>query len=422
MNLHLAFVARRVGVARIIPTTSSDSLIGERTVLSSTAPSRTWRHHRYGRSMLIRPLFCNKFITTQPAARFRKLSHEAQHSAEYELLALQQLVTKLLHSSQMLPSEKAVQSVLQRCGLLARSITESSSTSKMPPNSERSPTLTLLSLEKPQQKTKPLNSTTPDLPPSIREKIGKKISELVDNIVNDPNVFITLGILSQYVSTQVLLRSPRNIPHVFTLYTSKPIPQSRGNSIKHVFSNPAQSSSAIPFSTAKMALKSAIAAEDLSLCFDVINTSVCTAAFRRSKIVRRAALPIAALGMTPIAAYALASQLALHQNTMDFATARNIAFAGTLAYVWFTATIGIVAITTANDQMKRITWVSGTPLRERWVREEERILVDLVAEAWGFQETWKRGDEEGQDWEILREWVGLRGMVLDRAELLEGME
>jgi hypothetical protein len=34
----------------------------------------------------------------------------------------------------------------------------------------------------------------------------------------------------------------------------------------------------------------------------------------------------------------------------------------------------------------------------------------------------KRGEEEGVDWEDLREWVGRRGMVLDKVELMDGME
>ncbi len=102
--------------------------------------------------------------------------------------------------------------------------------------------------------------------------------------------------------------------------------------------------------------------------------------------------------------------------------ATNVAFAGILAYVGFTATIGIVAVTTANDQMDRVTWATGMPLRERWLREEERAALDRVAGAWGFKEPRRRGEEEGGEWEELREFIGRRGMVLDRVELMEGME
>lgn len=84
--------------------------------------------------------------------------------------------------------------------------------------------------------------------------------------------------------------------------------------------------------------------------------------------------------------------------------------------------VGYVTITTANDQMDRVTWATGVPLWERWVREEERAAIDAVAGQWGFQDVEKRGDEEGEDWEALREWVGMRGMVLDKVSLMEGME
>ena len=107
---------------------------------------------------------------------------------------------------------------------------------------------------------------------------------------------------------------------------------------------------------------------------------------------------------------------------MEPGAATAVAFAGILTYVGATATIGVVAMTTANDQMDRVTWATGMPLRERWLREEERAAVDRVAGAWGFRESWRRGEEEGEEWEMLREWVGVRGMVLDRVELMEGME
>jgi hypothetical protein len=42
--------------------------------------------------------------------------------------------------------------------------------------------------------------------------------------------------------------------------------------------------------------------------------------------------------------------------------------------------------------------------------------------AWGFKEESRRGEEEGAEWEELKAWVGRRGMVVDRVELMEGME
>jgi hypothetical protein len=33
-----------------------------------------------------------------------------------------------------------------------------------------------------------------------------------------------------------------------------------------------------------------------------------------------------------------------------------------------------------------------------------------------------RGEEVGEEWESLREFIGMRGMILDKTELMEGME
>ena len=72
--------------------------------------------------------------------------------------------------------------------------------------------------------------------------------------------------------------------------------------------------------------------------------------------------------------------------------------------------------------MDRVTWARGVPLWERWVREEERAALDRVAGKWGFAARERRGEEEGEEWEVLREECGVRGMCLDRVELMEGME
>ena len=49
-------------------------------------------------------------------------------------------------------------------------------------------------------------------------------------------------------------------------------------------------------------------------------------------------------------------------------------------------------------------------------------MLDRVACIWGFNQNSRRGEEEGPDWEALREWIGLRGMILDKVSLMEGME
>jgi hypothetical protein len=89
--------------------------------------------------------------------------------------------------------------------------------------------------------------------------------------------------------------------------------------------------------------------------------------------------------------------------------------------VGFTATIGMVAHFTANDQMKRVTWASGTPLRHRWLYEDERAALDKIACSFGFSEEHRYGEEEGEDFLWLREYVLSRSMILDAVELMPGM-
>ena len=87
----------------------------------------------------------------------------------------------------------------------------------------------------------------------------------------------------------------------------------------------------------------------------------------------------------------------------------------------FTLSIGLVASATANDQMRRVSWTPGTPLRQRWLREEERAAFDRVACSFGFSEEQRYGEEEGNDFQALRQYVLQKGMILDAVELMEGM-
>ncbi|EHK98844.1 hypothetical protein M7I_5354 [Glarea lozoyensis 74030] len=108
---------------------------------------------------------------------------------------------------------------------------------------------------------------------------------------------------------------------------------------------------------------------------DIIEFSYATKAYRRAKFIKTGLLPVTGFAAAPFAAY-----------------------------------------------MDRVTWAPGMPLRERWVREDERAAIDKISGAWGFRELWRRGEEEGEEWEAIREWAGLKGMILDRTELMEGME
>ena len=323
---------------------------------------------------------------------------------------------KSLTQSTAIPSEESSKEALDSCERLAATLV---GVEIDPKADSYNPTSSLLDLE---ERRKRSGSPARSLTRATRDRIAEEVSKAAFNIISCPPVFITPSLLATYVNTQALLNRPDAIPTALVLYASKPVPRPGTTPIEYTASNPKKASSAVPFSTASIALDAAIAAKNLPVCFDIINITVCTTAFRRSKLLRRALLPAIGAAMVPVAAYEAASQWSMWQDTLDKQEAMKIMFAGLLAYIGFTATIGVVAVTTANDQMDRVTWAIGTPLRERWLREEERAFVDRVAGAWGFQEPRKRGEEEGTDWEKLREWAGLRRMVLDKVGLMEGME
>ncbi|KAH6719199.1 hypothetical protein BKA61DRAFT_669532 [Leptodontidium sp. MPI-SDFR-AT-0119] len=275
----------------------------------------------------------------------------------------------------------------------------------------------LLSLDESSAKKIPAHK----LPPNL-QRISDQLSSLAYSVIKFPPVFISPEILALYVAIQSALGEPGTFPEVFKLYANKPFPKEGSDPITYSKPNPNKSANAIPLQVADQALQAAIDAKQLVIAMEIIEASYTTKAAHRAKFIRKGLLPATGLAVAPIAAYTVASQLALLQTTMDTAMATNVAFAGILAYVGFTATVGVVAVTTANDQMDRVTWAQGVPLRQRWMREEERSAIDKVAGAWGFREVWRRGEEEGEDWDALREWIGRKSMMLDRVELMEGME
>ena len=375
---------------------------------SSTSPF-------YSPSKVRNPLVCPRITATHQKDTFKTGPPKESPAIESQLSELLRR-TDTLSRSTTLPSEESIKEALQSCESLAEILAGLEIESK---TDTQSPTSSLLDLEG-RRKHSP--SSTSSLTRSTRDRIAEEVSRAAYRIVTTPQVFITPPLLATYVDTQALLNRPETIPPIFVLYASKPLPRPGTATVEYTKSNPNKASSSIPTTTANNALDAAIDAKNLPVCFDIINTTVCTPAFVRNKLVRKALFPLLGAAIAPVAAYSAASQWAVWQDTMDNQMARNVMFAGLLAYLTFTATIGVVAVTTSNDQMDRVTWASGTPLRERWLREEERAMVDKIAGAWGFQESWRRGEEEGPDWQKLREWAGLRGMVLDKVALMEGME
>ena len=257
---------------------------------------------------------------------------------------------------------------------------------------------------------------------STRQAAIEKLSKSVFEVVSSPNVFITPRILEVYVYIQSALRCPETLVPIFEQYASKPVPEPGTKPIQYKPQHPKKISAAIPLHIARAAIEAAIKSRNLPICFDIITNTVCAPAYKRNQWVRRGTLPVTAALFAPLAAWQIATYYGTFQDMLDPHVARGLAFAGILTYLGATSTLGYIAVTTSNDQMQRVTWVDGTPLHERWIREDERALLDQVAVGLGYQEKSRRGEEEGQDWDALREWIGIRGMILDRVSLMEGME
>ncbi|CAI7643741.1 unnamed protein product [Penicillium pancosmium] len=328
-----------------------------------------------------------------------------------------------VHNANEVPSNDTVVQLLAKCEKLAQSLvlSEQDQPDGASKNGENNAISSLLDLEeKKGTSARAANAANGSATPDPR--LADAISRIANEIVKDEKVFINEEALEIYTKTQTLLRRAEHFPEVFHLYANKPVPEENSSPPKFHKASPKHVSSAIPAELANMALDVAIAQKNLSLVLAIIDNTFCAPAFHRAKIVRKAGIPLGGLAVAPMACYALASIASTFQNTMDPSYATGIALAASLAYVGGTSSIGIIAITTANDQMERVTWIPGIPLRHRWLREEERAAMDKVAVAWGFKDPYMRGEEVGEEWESLREFIGMRGMILDKTELMEGME
>lgn len=327
-----------------------------------------------------------------------------------------------MQNSDRVPSNEAVVKVLGKCQNLAESLVTredgGSSTSD-----EGNAVSSLLGMEEKKGATTPAAGTHQAKRSSkVDPKLADSISRLATDLLKDEKVFISPEALKSYTKTLTLLRRAEHFPEIFHLYANKPVPEENSSPIKYHKANPKSVNSAVPAELANMALDVAIAQRNLSLVLAIIDNTFCAPAFHRAKIFKKAGVPLAGLAGAPAACYALASWAATFQNSMDPSTATGIAFAASLAYVGGTSSMGILAITTANDQMERVVWLPGIPLRHRWLREEERAAMDKVAVAWGFKDPYMRGEEVGEEWESLREFIGMRGMILDKTDLMEGMQ
>lgn len=257
---------------------------------------------------------------------------------------------------------------------------------------------------------------------SFRASAAETLAELTWTLVRDPKVFIAPDILTIYTRVQCLLGKPEYLPEIFNLYAHKKIPISNSSPVQ--YSNPWSRlpKYAVPPAMADLALQTAIVKKNLPLALAIIDTTVATPAYRAQRVLTRASIPLLGVGALPALAYAASTYVAATQNTMDFEMARYTSVAAAMAYIGTLTTIGFVAITTTNDQMERVVWRPGTYLSARWLREDERRYFDLLALAWGFAENARRGEEVGEDWQTLKDECGMRDMILDKTDLMEGMQ
>ncbi|GAO15494.1 uncharacterized protein UV8b_03023 [Ustilaginoidea virens] len=249
-----------------------------------------------------------------------------------------------------------------------------------------------------------------------------RISHSAYAIITHPNVEMKPEFLELYVQVQAQLGRPESLPSVLGLYATKPKPVVKGGQIAYVKQNPNAASRAIEQGVAELALQTAIDAKNLDASLGIIEAAYCVPAFKRQKLVRHGTAPAFGLATLPLGIFGLSTAYAAYwQNTMDVSTATGICVAGISGYFFVVGSLGVIAKLSNKDQMKRVTWTPGTPLRYRWLREDERAALDKVACAWGFKEPWRHGEESGPEWEGLKEYMGYRQMLLDRVEFMDGM-
>ena len=356
-----------------------------------------------------------------------------QFPSQLELRAVQRLDVLLEDCQEFLqkevvPTEDTILDALKTCRKLSeyfRSVKDQPALSTIKPGGEAG-NLLFLDADPADTQTASSRTLTPiavgRMASSIAEEAMDKIAETIKRIAVDKNVYITSKVLQEVVDILCLLNRPESLAYIFILYSSKPVPKPNQRPLKYTKANPDRITAAIPLTVAERALDAAIKVQNLPLCLDIIEHTVSTKAYKRAKTLRGAFLPAVAVAMTPGAAYIVASRLAEMQEAMSTSMMTVIGTAGIITYIGTTSTLGFIAVATANDQMQRVTWQAGIHLRERLVREDERAFTDKVACAWGFADPRRRGEEEGPDWEALKELCGIRGMVLDNVELMEGME
>lgn len=288
------------------------------------------------------------------------------------------------------------------------------------PNESDTAASSLLSLDR--TLAQPAKRLAKDIPDKFRPShLVDQISEVAFDIVAHPPVVITPRVLEAYVDIQARLGRPETLPHVLSLYSSKPRPRGNLGSLEYVQQDADKAASALNPSIIEKALDAAIEAKNLDAAIGVIENTYASKAFIRQKLLRKALLPASVATTAPFAVYLVASHLAQFQNSFDERTATAIATVGLLAYIGIAGSMGLLAALTQNDHMKRVTWAPGITLSKRWLHEEHRAALDKVACSFGFSQAHRHGEEEGAEFEALRQFILRKGMVLDCVQLMDGM-
>ena len=259
--------------------------------------------------------------------------------------------------------------------------------------------------------------------PAVQNAVAE-ISAAAFDVLSHPNTVITSEALDIFVDVHFKLGASSHLLEGLELFGSKLLPRatSAGNILYTVPPSPNGSTASIPLAVAEKAVDTAIAARDLAAAVAIVEQCYGTKAYAWAKYRRDGIKPTGVVVMLPVISYLLARLFADFQNVSSHKAAAVVAFLGIMTYFFNTGALGVLGMVGRMDHHKRVTWAPGTPLRTRWMREEQRAAYDRIACAWGFKESWRHGEEAGIEWESLKEYLLLKNMILDRVEFMEGLE
>ncbi|KAK4208805.1 hypothetical protein QBC37DRAFT_443717 [Rhypophila decipiens] len=364
-------------------------------------------------------------------ARFAQSSaSEASLSAEKDLSSQQQIqpaeladlaaavdrVTKTFVAQEGIPSEHMTLTALQACTQAAGKLPLDTAHPPVTSKKSQNQSLNLLELDTNGRK----GGDGSDIKSQING-LADKISGAAYSIISHPPVVITPQLLQKYIALQARLGRPESLPQVLELFASKPTPRLISGSIRYTERNPDSMKNATEPEVTEAAIDAAVAARNLDAAIGIVENTYGAKPFKQSKLVSRALLPGIIAGSAPIGIYLIATRVAHIQEAFDQGIFTMVAFAGIFTYYVCTGSLGLIAMGTFNDHMKRVSWAEGIPLWERWLREEERAAYDKIACSFGFSDELRAGEEEGEEFESLREFMLHRGMILDKVNLMPGM-